>query len=354
MRFAGNTSNVSSWIQAGKAGAKGAADAFKAARANAPDYGGLAEANMKSRSAERQAVTDAEAYVAQAGIKAKQDVKLANIKVDAEEKILDKKIDAKRMAGMVGMFGAVAGGGILAVQNNQDRAKEAQREADEERRWQERLEILKKDTTVEPEDVEPYEPSSPPEYTPPSESDSDSDSDTDSDTSDTSVSQVSSTITEKTDIPFTRQNVYSYLTGTKGLSPNKALGLMANIDRESSFRTAPPGGDNGNSFGALQWNNTYGRSDRMKANVPNWETNWKGQLDYALSDKQLPEYNAVTKKFLSTTYGTAQEAADYFMTDWERPSDIKGGSAKHRGFLATYDFKQRIQLPSESDLSSEP
>ena len=44
MRFAGNSSNVSSYFQAGKAGAKGAADFFKVARANSPDYGGIAEA----------------------------------------------------------------------------------------------------------------------------------------------------------------------------------------------------------------------------------------------------------------------------------------------------------------------
>ena len=43
---------------------------------NAPDYGGIAEANMKSRSAERIAATEAEAAVARAGIEAKKDVKL--------------------------------------------------------------------------------------------------------------------------------------------------------------------------------------------------------------------------------------------------------------------------------------
>ena len=42
---------------------------------------------------------------------------------------------------------------------------------------------------------------------------------------------------------------YNYLTqNLQGLSKNKALGLMANIDRESSFRINPQGGDNGNSF----------------------------------------------------------------------------------------------------------
>ena len=129
MRFAGNSSNVSSYIQAGKAGAKGAADFFKVARSSSPDYGGLAVANMKSRSDERKAATEAAATVAKAGIEAKSRVKQTQIKVDAESKILDKKIDAKRKAGMVGMFGAVAGGALMGVENKRAAAREKEREA---------------------------------------------------------------------------------------------------------------------------------------------------------------------------------------------------------------------------------
>lgn len=135
-----------------------------------------------------------------------------------------------------------------------------------------------------------------------------------------------------------RGEVYNYLTQNKGLSKNKALGLMANIDRESSFRIAPPGGDNGNSFGMLQWNNNYGRSDLMKKNVPNWQSDWKGQLDHALSGNQLPEYNTVTQNFLNQTFESPQAAADYWMTNWERPADSKSGSAKHTTFLSGYNF----------------
>jgi len=135
-----------------------------------------------------------------------------------------------------------------------------------------------------------------------------------------------------------RGKVYNYLTQDKGLSKNKALGLMANIDRESSFRVAPPGGDNGNSFGMFQWNNSAGRSDLMKQNVPDWETNWKGQLDHALSNNQLPEYNSVTQNFLNQTFDSPQAAADYWMTHWERPADPTSGSSKHSTFLGGYNF----------------
>ena len=156
MRFAGNTSNVGSYIQAGRAGAKGAADFFKVARANAPDYGGLAEANMNARSAERIAATQAEAAVAQAGLKAKADVKQTRIKTEAEGKILDKKIDAKRKAGMVGMFGAAAGGLFMGMENNKAKKLQAERDAKDELRWQQRLEVMKQDTTVERPKTEPF------------------------------------------------------------------------------------------------------------------------------------------------------------------------------------------------------
>ena len=168
MRFAGNTSNVGSWIQAGKAGAKGAADAFKVARSSAPDYGGLAEANMKSRSDERVAATQAEAYVAQAGIEAKKDVKLTNIKVDAESKILDMKIDAKRKAGMVGMFGAVALGGVNAVENNRAAKRQAERDAKSDASEAAYYKYLEGRLENAPEapDEEPFKPGTAPDTKP--------------------------------------------------------------------------------------------------------------------------------------------------------------------------------------------
>ena len=168
MRFAGNSSNVSSYIQAGRAGAKGAADFFKVARASAPDYGGLAEANMKARSAERKAATEAEAYVAKAGIEAKSRVKQTQIKVDAEAKILDKKIDAKRKAGMVGMFGAVAGGALMGVENKRAAKRQKERDAAADAREQAHYDYLEArlDNAPEAPKLEPWQAGTAPESTP--------------------------------------------------------------------------------------------------------------------------------------------------------------------------------------------
>ena len=142
MRFAAG-SNTGSWIQAGKAAAQGASDLFKVARENSPDYGMLATENMKNRSKERQVANAAEAQVRQAGIKAAATVKKTEIEIDAEEKILDTKLGARRKAGIVGALGAVAGGALLGVQNKQAAKREAARDAQEQARWEQRLQYIR-------------------------------------------------------------------------------------------------------------------------------------------------------------------------------------------------------------------
>ena len=135
-----------------------------------------------------------------------------------------------------------------------------------------------------------------------------------------------------------RGDVYSYLRSKHGLSHNKAYGIMANIDRESSFRLNPPGGDNGLSFGLLQWH--ADRADLMKSRVPDFATNWKGQLDHALSQNQMTHYNNVTDDYLKTTFKTPQAASENFLRRWEVPADIPGGIAKNNNFIAGYTYGQ--------------
>ena len=142
MRFAGNSSNTNSFIAAGKAAAQGAENLFKVARENSPDYGMLATENMKARSKERQVATAAEAAVRREGIKALTQVKKTGIQVDAKEKILGMKLDAKRKAGIVGALGAVAGGGLMAVENNRAKKVQAERDAREEAKETQRLELM--------------------------------------------------------------------------------------------------------------------------------------------------------------------------------------------------------------------
>jgi hypothetical protein len=116
------------------------------------------------------------------------------------------------------------------------------------------------------------------------------------------------------------QEMYTYVRTKHGLSHNNALGYMSNVMRESSFRTNPQGGDGGHSFGALQWNDTYGRSTRMMKHVPDWQTNWKGQVDHSLSQNQEAGYNAFATHFKTHDYATPSLAGAAWTRNFEKPA----------------------------------
>jgi len=107
--------------------------------------------------------------------------------------------------------------------------------------------------------------------------------------------------------------VYDYLL-SKGMSENHAKGITANISRESGFKLGAhnPNDPGAGSFGLFQWNG--GRAQNMMAAVPDWQTNWKGQIDYALGEDHGPRY-------LSSTFPTAGAAAYDWMKYWERPAE---------------------------------
>ena len=264
---------------------------------------------------------------------------------DTKKEIADIKRPAKRMAGIVGGLGAIAGGYVMMENSKKDKAERLALKAEQQAIFDKQTELQQGVITKQQEIIESLK-------TPPQDSSSGT-------TKDTSVQGTGSTDTTKATPPSSsggatpapavsgvkptsktgfRGEVYNYLTQHHKLSKNKALGLMANIDRESSFQINPQGGDGGNSFGMFQWNNTYGRSDLMKKNVKDWQTNWQGQIDFALGGNQLPEYNKVTSDFKGTTFESPQAAADYWMQHWERPAHQERDSKKHTEFLAGYNF----------------
>ena len=120
---------VGDWIAAGKAGAKSVNDLFAVARDNSPDYGMIAKTGMNARSKERQVATKAKKDVINAGIAAEARVRQAEIKADKEGEITNLKTSMKRKAGIVGALGAVAGGGLMAFENNRAKKLQAERDA---------------------------------------------------------------------------------------------------------------------------------------------------------------------------------------------------------------------------------
>lgn len=78
----------------------------------------------------------------------------------------------------------------------------------------------------------------------------------------------------------------------------------------------------------------YSSSDRKRSflqNVPDWKTNWKGQIKYAIGEGVGPAY-------FKTQFSTAEEAADWWMLKWERPSAAVYSERrkKHNDFIRTF------------------
>lgn len=122
-------------------------------------------------------------------------------------------------------------------------------------------------------------------------------------------------------------DIYKYLL-SKGMDNNHALGIMANISRESEFR---PGvsEQGGVGIGLFQYTSEPRRSNFLKA-VPDYKSNWKAQIDFAIREDYGPNY-------LRKKYSSPQEAADQWMLKWERPAErIQNGEGQeiHRKYLA--------------------
>lgn len=129
------------------------------------------------------------------------------------------------------------------------------------------------------------------------------------------------------------KQMYKYIK-EKGYSSAQAKGIVANIQRESGFRTDAVG-DGGMSHGLFQW--YADRSDRMKSAVPNWSTNWQGQIDYALKEHVGPQYRGATSSM------SAKDAAYWWMNKWEIPADRERGGPNHmkmNGFIDSYGFQK--------------
>jgi hypothetical protein len=141
--------------------------------------------------------------------------------------------------------------------------------------------------------------------------------------------------------------IYQYLL-SKGMDDAHALGIMANISRESGFR---PGvsESGGPGVGLFQYSDNDRKPKFLKA-VPNYANDWKAQIDYALKEDYAPQY-------LRQSFSSPQEAADVWMKKWERPAeDIQNteGPKIHAEYLAglqKYRTKKgTLNFPKGADL----
>jgi len=136
--------------------------------------------------------------------------------------------------------------------------------------------------------------------------------------------------------------IYKYLL-SKGMSDNHALGIMANIHRESGFR---PGVSEkgGPGVGLFQYS-SGGRKSSFLKSVPDYATNWKGQIDFAVKEDVAPQY-------FKQNFSSAQDAADWWMRKWERPAEYiqnDKGPKIHAQYLAglqKYKTNKGYEIPT--------
>jgi hypothetical protein len=120
------------------------------------------------------------------------------------------------------------------------------------------------------------------------------------------------------------KDMYNYLTKEKGVDHAHAVGILANVQNESKFNSGALGDYQGGvatSGGLFQHHNERFSAMQQSAG-PNWQKNWKGQIDFALSEKDMQNY-------LKRPVNSGQEAAQAFVYDFERPKD-KSGEASRR------------------------
>lgn len=141
------------------------------------------------------------------------------------------------------------------------------------------------------------------------------------------------------------QDVYNYLR-EKGLSHQHAVGMVANIKAESDF---DPGaiGDDGTSGGLFQHHDGKDatRFTAMKEFASEkWKTNWKAQIDYALTEKD-------TELYLSKNFNTSEEASKWFTINWERPKNADIKATRRAELIPELIPHDRFNLDTEKEVT---
>ncbi len=149
-----------------------------------------------------------------------------------------------------------------------------------------------------------------------------------------------------------RENIFFFFKNNMGLNTAAAVGILANIEKESSFNPNATG-DSGTSYGICQWHNT--RWDNLKnycaENGYDW-TSLTGQLYYLHYElqKSYPNTFKLIKGVENNIQG-AYDAAYYFCRHFEIPANAEA-NAKKRGELAQktywpiYGFAEGMKAPA--------
>ena len=126
--------------------------------------------------------------------------------------------------------------------------------------------------------------------------------------------------------------IYNYLINEKKLDKNKSIGILANIKGESDFKigVTEKGDATNKGIGLFQFTFPTRKSGLLKK-VPDYKTNWKGQVDYFLTEPEA-------KGYLKQNFNTGNEAAEYLMNNNLRPrKDLRPGrTEEHSKYIQRF------------------
>lgn len=123
------------------------------------------------------------------------------------------------------------------------------------------------------------------------------------------------------------KEIYDYLRA-KGVDHIHATGIINNMKYESSFNSGAMG-DHDTSGGLFQHHAS--RFSAMKQYVgEGWQTNWKKQIDFALTESEM-------KTYLGRNLANAQDASIRFTQDFEKPLHTDSVAQYRAGTAGGYD-----------------
>ena len=142
------------------------------------------------------------------------------------------------------------------------------------------------------------------------------------------------------------QAAYAYMRQL-GVPHIHALGILANIKGESGFRIDAKQ-PKGPGIGLFQYSSA-GRKQAFLQNVPDWKTNWKGQIKYAIGEDRGPAY-------FKTQFSSPEEAAYWWMDKWERPDArvYRERNEKHNAFIRSFKPSSGQSQKSTTTLQATP
>jgi hypothetical protein len=151
------------------------------------------------------------------------------------------------------------------------------------------------------------------------------------------------------------KEIYDYLINEKGLSENKALGMLNNMQHEGELESDSvqwTEDADGNKV-RMEWDDpkagiglfqhTFGpRKKAFLEEVPNWRTNWKGQIDFAMGEDEM-------KSYLDSTFENPEAASRHFTKNFENPANASQEAIRRAGEISKLQNRIGIGFPDTSE-----